>query len=285
VFSPFSLYTSSNIAFFLSFSVVFRIHSQFFFFFEQLYGMMRDALNATGRPMFFAACEWGLDEPWEWGMETANSWRVGPDHLPLWWTPATSQDPGQGQGTYNIIEHMAGLSSFAGPGGWNDPDFLMTGIVYDIEFWWEDRDSLTEFTFWAFFPAPLIVASDVRDLSDKQVLLNDEAIAINQDPLGSPGDRVANNSDGGQVWTRVLSPPSPNQLAWAAVLYCPNDVESADITLDFALHLRGWPQGLEEADIRDLWAHEDLGTFSNTFTKEVGAHSVLFLKIVATQNK
>lgn len=49
------------------------------------------------------------------------------DHLPLWWTPETGQDPGQGQGTSNIIEHMAGLSKYAGPGGWNDPDFLMTG--------------------------------------------------------------------------------------------------------------------------------------------------------------
>lgn len=52
-------------------------------------------------------------------------WRVGPDHLPLWWTPATNQDPGQGQGTANIIQHMAGLSKYAGPGGWNDPDFLV----------------------------------------------------------------------------------------------------------------------------------------------------------------
>jgi hypothetical protein len=51
-------------------------------------------------------------------MKVGNSWRVGPDHLPVWWTPPFQQDPGQGQGTANIIEHMAGLSSYAGPGGW-----------------------------------------------------------------------------------------------------------------------------------------------------------------------
>jgi len=90
----------------------------------QLYGMMRDSLNKTGRPMVFSICEWGLSSPWEWGATTGNLWRVGPDHLPLWWTPKTNQDPGQGQGTANIIQHMAGLSSYAGPGGWNDPGSL-----------------------------------------------------------------------------------------------------------------------------------------------------------------
>jgi hypothetical protein len=53
--------------------------------------MMRDALNKTGRHIFFSICEWGLYEPWTWGMKTANSWRVGPDHLPLWWTWETDQ--------------------------------------------------------------------------------------------------------------------------------------------------------------------------------------------------
>jgi alpha-galactosidase len=45
-----------------------------------LYAMMRDALNKTGRPILFSMCEWGLYNPWEWGMKTANMWRIGPDH-------------------------------------------------------------------------------------------------------------------------------------------------------------------------------------------------------------
>lgn len=31
---------------------------------EYLYGMMRDALNNSGRAMFFNTCEWGRDAPW-----------------------------------------------------------------------------------------------------------------------------------------------------------------------------------------------------------------------------
>lgn len=81
-------------------------------------------------------------------------------------------------GTANIIEHMAGLSKWAGPGGWNDPDFLMPG------YWWLSEDEqITEFSFWCLWAAPLIVATDVRVLSNKQIILNKEAIAVNQDKV------------------------------------------------------------------------------------------------------
>lgn len=36
----------------------------------ELYGLMRDALNATGRPILFSICEWGLYNVWEWGMRS-----------------------------------------------------------------------------------------------------------------------------------------------------------------------------------------------------------------------
>lgn len=61
------------------------------------------------------------------GMNVGNMWRVGPDHIPIWWEPESGQDPGTSGGTAQIIQHFAGKSSFAGPGGWNDPDFLMPG--------------------------------------------------------------------------------------------------------------------------------------------------------------
>jgi len=236
----------------------------------QLYAMMRDALNKTGRPMFFSVCEWGLYEPWTWGAQPANSWRIGPDHIPLWWTPPFGQDPGQGQGTSNIIEHMAGLSKYAGPGAWNDPDFLMPGY-----FWFTEAEMMTEFSFWCLAAAPLIVATDVRVLYNKQVILNKEAIAVNQDKWGIPGDRYGNQSDGGEIWARPLSDGT-----WAVILYCPNFFESAIITVVWQKHLPNWPKNKSSAKVRDLWLHQDLGIYQNSFTgQDVEAHSVLFLKI------
>lgn len=55
---------------------------------------MRDALNATGRYIFFSLCEWydhnvnliqrGNDEPAVWGPETGNSWRTSGDIRDEW---------------------------------------------------------------------------------------------------------------------------------------------------------------------------------------------------------
>lgn len=73
------------------------------------------ALNSTGKPIFFNACEWGKESPWEWMAAYANSWRSGPDHHDAW------------SSTSDIIERNADLGKYAAPGGWNDWDFLMTG--------------------------------------------------------------------------------------------------------------------------------------------------------------
>jgi hypothetical protein len=49
------------------------------------YGNFSKALNATGFAIHFNLCEWGEDAPWSgWGGEIAQSYRVGPDHLPVW---------------------------------------------------------------------------------------------------------------------------------------------------------------------------------------------------------
>ncbi len=48
-------------------------------------------------------------------------------------------------------------------------------------------DKVTEFSFWSLFGAPLLVATDLRNLTDKKQILNSEVIAINQDPLGMVG--------------------------------------------------------------------------------------------------
>jgi alpha-galactosidase len=36
------------------------------------YEAMRDALNATGRPILFSMCEWGVSSPWEYGHEVTS---------------------------------------------------------------------------------------------------------------------------------------------------------------------------------------------------------------------
>ena len=42
----------------------------------QLYGAMSSALNATGRPVLFSLCSWGLDSVWKWGSSIAQMYRI-----------------------------------------------------------------------------------------------------------------------------------------------------------------------------------------------------------------
>ena len=40
------------------------------------YAAMRDALAATGRPIFYSLCNWGEEESWRWARDIGNSWRT-----------------------------------------------------------------------------------------------------------------------------------------------------------------------------------------------------------------
>ena len=40
------------------------------------YSAMRDALNATGRPIVYSLCQWGVMDAHLWSPEIGNSWRT-----------------------------------------------------------------------------------------------------------------------------------------------------------------------------------------------------------------
>lgn len=48
------------------------------------YAAMRDALQATGRPIFFSLCQWGEEESWRWAPGIANSYRTTQDIMDTW---------------------------------------------------------------------------------------------------------------------------------------------------------------------------------------------------------
>lgn len=43
------------------------------------YPVMRDALNASGRHIFFSMCQWGGEQVWTWAAPVGNSWRTTGD--------------------------------------------------------------------------------------------------------------------------------------------------------------------------------------------------------------
>lgn len=80
---------------------------------------------------------------------------------------------------------QAGLSVYAAPGGWNDPDMLEVGNGGMTH-----EEYQSHFSFWALLKSPLLIGCALKNISNAtlSILGNSEIIAINQDPLGKQGD-------------------------------------------------------------------------------------------------
>ena len=163
------------------------------------YNLMRDALRAAGRPIYFSMCEWGSSNPWEWAAETGHSWRTTGDIYNCF--DCIDQHPGfAAYGVLQILDMQEGLRKYAGPGHWNDPDMLEVGNGQTVG---EDR---AHFTLWCMLAAPLILGNDLRNMSQetKDIILNKEAIAIDQDKLGVQGLKLK-AEDGLEFWFKPLA--------------------------------------------------------------------------------
>ena len=174
------------------------------------YQLMRDAIQAAGRPIFFSMCEWGDNHPWRWAKGIGDSWRIGPD---IWCSfDSTRVFPTYIQcSVIDCINRNDSLRSYAGPGHWNDPDMLEVGNGLSAN---QDR---AHFTMWCMMASPLILGNDVRNMSDetKAILTNRDLIAIDQDKLGVQGLRFLIR-EGLEYWFKPLSNGD-----WAMTIFNP----------------------------------------------------------------
>lgn len=162
------------------------------------YAAMGDALAAVDREIVYSICEWGENEPWQWGRNVGgHCWRVTDDLVAKW-----RADPEEfGLGIADVIDRMAALDEAAvhGPGGWNDPDMLQIGNgptsgqskhePVDVQRPLTEAERRSHFAFWCLLAAPLMIGTDLTSLSpfDRELLTNSDLIAINQDVLGIQG--------------------------------------------------------------------------------------------------
>mmetsp|Transcript_30617 Transcript_30617/g.99518 ORF Transcript_30617/g.99518 Transcript_30617/m.99518 type:complete len:481 (-) Transcript_30617:38-1480(-) len=180
---------------------------------QRRYPVMRDALNATGRPILFSMCEWGVNDVWTWGADVGNSWRTTGDIQDTW------------DSIMKILDANEPLWKAAGPGHWNDPDMLEVGnglLSAD-----EER---SHFVMWIMLKAPLLLGCDLESLPKATVdlLTNPELIAITKDAGGVQGRRVAS-------WNATrASAPSQDFQHFGGYLGRGDDITSLNLTLDAA---------------------------------------------------
>lgn len=226
------------------------------------YSLMRDALAKSGRPIVFSLCEWGSTKPWLWAETVGNLWRTTGDIVDRW----SGSEKGDGNGVVQILDQENGLESYAGPGHWNDPDMLEVGNggMTTTEY-------RSHFSMWCILAAPLIAGNDIRSMKPeiRDILVNKEAIAIDQDPMGIQGRRVQKNGDL-EVWSK--------QLADGGRAVALLNRGASEQTITAAWSALGYPETLK-ASVRDLWAHKDMPSATGRFSASVPSHGVVLVRV------
>ncbi|MGW2773838.1 glycoside hydrolase family 27 protein [Streptomyces olivaceoviridis] len=237
-----------------------------------------DAVAKSGRKMLLNLCnpltdDWGLPHTPEqdahnayaYAPAIADSWRTGTDIA--WGTPS----PGEWPDILRNMDANAWHPEAQGPGHYNDPDYLIPmRRMADGSLELTQEESTTQFVMWAEMASPLVLGSDPRTLTPSMIdtLRNPEIVAVDQDPLGIQGVRVATDSVG-DVYSKVLSGRGER----AVVLLNRSD-QPAERTVRFTdVALGGSVQ------VRDLRARADRGTHTGSYTVEVPAHGTAFLRL------
>jgi alpha-galactosidase len=155
-------------------------------------------------------------------------------------------------------------ASLAGNGFWNDPDMLVTG---DQGLSHEEQKS--HFALWCIMSAPLMLGNDPRHMSqdERDIILNPEAIAIDQDPT-EQGRRLKKLGQL-EIWAKHLCDGSI-----AVLLLNRNKTSPGMISLD--LESIGLPSNVQ---VRDVYAKQDLAAAAGTIAIEVAPRSSRFLKL------
>jgi alpha-galactosidase len=233
---------------------------------KEAYAVMADALRQSGRPIVFSMCEWGTAKPWLWAKNTGNLWRTTGD---IWDGFATKDKAHDwAHSVLEIVDLNEPLWSFAGPGHWNDPDMLEVGNggMTPAEY-------RSHFSLWAMMAAPLMAGNDIAqmDTGTRSILLNNEVIAVDQDPLGVQGRRVS-KSGNEEIWMKQLS-----NGAHAVLIF--NRGERPARFRATAEQLGFSPQ--RHSKVRDLWHHRDLRGWSGSIAATVEPHGVAMYRIGA----
>jgi alpha-galactosidase len=240
------------------------------------YLTMRDAIYKAGRPMIFSLCEWGNDEPWKWGSRIGHLWRTTGDIYNCF---DCKYNHG-GWFSWDVLQILDMrdndlLRKYAGPDHWNDPDMMEVGNGMTVN---EDR---AHFSLWAMLAAPLIAGNDLRNMTPetREILMNREVIAIDQDSLGIQAFEYQ-NEDSIQIFVKPLSD--------LGVAICFLNRGTAEREIEFKWKEHTFVDEVFDLEyefkrttykIRDVWAHQDVGNTKKSLKAILGGHDAYMLSL------
>jgi len=231
---------------------------------KQAYTRLRDAQLAAGRPIVFSLCSWGQGEPWKWAAAVGHLWRT------------TADICGPGKASWSMAMQNAAanekLYAAAGPGHWNDPDMLITGMSGLGE-----AQNRSFFSLWCMMASPLIAGNDLRNMtaSTIEILTNREAIGIDQDPLGIEG-RIVRKDGEAEIWAgkRLFDGSQAVLVFNPASAPAPVEVTAGDVGFEKSVPLY----------VRDLWKHQTSGPLAGSIRVTVAPNDVAMLRVSKTDS-
>jgi alpha-galactosidase len=227
--------------------------------------------NSSHRPMILNICN--FEQPGQkavgvpdFQQSAFESSTFGPSIATSWRTDTDVGAPGSVSFT-SVLRNMdadATSPMAAGPGHWNDPDYLgpdqgMSAAQFQ-----------TQFSMWAMLAAPLMISDDMRSMSAASLatVSNKQVIAIDQDPGGVQGWLVS-SSGNGQVWEKPLI-----GRAYAVALL---NLGSPALTISTTAAALGLPAA-KSYDVTNLWTGTK-STSSGSFSGQVQTDSTVLLRI------
>ncbi|KAM3421075.1 Alpha-galactosidase [Cercospora zeina] len=228
--------------------------------FPDRFGKMSTALQNVGIKGMLT-CQWGvpyssptgLQGPAEWTPPISNSYRVSDDITQGWASVLRTMNQ-------DIHVNLRGLN---GPGRWSDMDLLEVGNPG-----MSTDEQATHFAIWAMFKSALMVSTPVSSMSDttRNILLNKDLIAINQDSAGKPVKLIQRFSNDRDVYAGPLA--NGDQ----AVLLVDHSNTVRTLSVDFA------SLGIRSAAVKNLWTGRTT-TGQTYYSAQVNAHGSMPLRL------
>jgi hypothetical protein len=231
--------------------------------YKQIAAANEAASAVTGRKLVLSFCEWGTGLPWNWATGYGDLWRTSGDVI-LW-----GQKPTTGMMLTNFDRGLQPAAHHTGY--YNDPDMLMTGMSGLTA-----AQNRLHMGLWVISGAPLLAGNNLATMSTetRDILTNREMIAIDQDPRGLQGVKVAEDTRNLQVYGKVLSGTGKR-----AVLLLNRTGSAASMTVRWA------DLGLTSAtaSVRNVWTGTNAGSLATSHTTTVPANDAVLLTVSGTE--
>ncbi|MBR0277382.1 MAG: glycoside hydrolase family 27 protein, partial [Clostridia bacterium] len=248
---------------------------------KHAYLVMSNALRTCGRDILFSACNWGVEESWNWMREIgAHMYRSTGDIFDNFVS------------IKKIMEEQEGHFNLSGYGSFNDLDMLVCGMdgsgyveqeglsdEYKGNLSCSRTEHKLHFTFWAMFSTPLIMGCDIRNVDEyyRKLMTNPLLLKINQDSDARPPILVKTNYPSDvKTYIKLLSDGN-----YAIGFF---NLGDTDFTTRLGIDAIGFPRysGIK-LQFTDVFTGKDEGIFGDVFQREIPSHDCLVYIVKAVK--